>query len=146
MTTSIRFAFAVLAGFALVVAAPIAQAQKKKKKQVQEEKKPWWDAPQPRFSKSELGGVFTGTIDMRGDAKVKDKTTYKAIAVRLGEGGKDATVIFDTEMMRMACAVPDRPVMFNTYRDGLGGAAGFMGAAGLALHAWEKDTLYPIGQ
>ena len=34
----------------------------KKKTQVQEEEKPWWDAPQPRFSKSELGGVFSGTI------------------------------------------------------------------------------------
>ena len=32
------------------------------KKQVEEEKKPWWDAPQPRFSKSELGGVFSGTV------------------------------------------------------------------------------------
>ena len=40
------------------------------KNQVEEEKKPWWDAPQPRFSKSELGGVFSGTVDMRGDAKV----------------------------------------------------------------------------
>ncbi|MFP6855818.1 MAG: DUF6797 domain-containing protein [Roseibacillus sp.] len=118
----LRLVLTALVTTALVATSPPALAQKKKKKQVQEEKTPWWDAPQPRFSKSELGGVFTGTIDMRGDAKVKDKTTYKAIAVRLGEGGKDATVIFDTEMMRMACAVPDNPVMFNTYRDGLGGA------------------------
>ena len=52
------------------------------KKQIEEEKKPWWDAPQPRFSKSELGGVFTGTIDMRGDVKVSDRTIFKAVAVR----------------------------------------------------------------
>ena len=47
------------------------------KNQVEEEKKPWWDAPQPRFSKSELGGVFSGTVDMRGDAKVSHRTIYK---------------------------------------------------------------------
>lgn len=98
------------------------------KKQIEEEKKPWWDAPQPRFSKSELGGVFTGTIDMRGDVKVSDRTIFKAVAVRLGKGGTAGTVLFDTEMMRMACAVPDKPVMFNTYRDGLGGAGHWVGS------------------
>ena len=100
--------------FLLAASAPLSA----QKKQVEEEKKPWWDAPQPRFSKSELGGVFTGTVDMRGDAKVSHRTIYKAVAVRLGKGGKAGTVLFDTEMMRMACAIPDRPVMFNTYRDG----------------------------
>ena len=98
------------------------------KNQVEEEKKPWWDAPQPRFSKSELGGVFSGTVDMRGDAKVSHRTIYKAIAVRLGEGGKNGTVLFDTEMMRMACAIPSKTVMFNTYRDGLGGAGHWVGS------------------
>ena len=100
----------------------------KKKTQVQEEEKPWWDAPQPRFSKSELGGVFSGTIDMRGDAKLKERTVYKGIAVRLGPGGESGTAVFDTEMMRMACAIPDKPVMFNTYRDGLGGAGHWVGS------------------
>ncbi|MED5418097.1 MAG: DUF6797 domain-containing protein, partial [Verrucomicrobiota bacterium] len=38
------------------------------------------------------------------------------------------TVLFDTEMMRMACAIPGRPVMFNTYRDGLGGAGHWVGS------------------
>lgn len=126
--TWFRLALAALASFGLLATSPQALAQKKKKKQIQEEQKPWWDAPQPRFSKSELGGVFTGTIDMRGDARLKDKTTYKAVAVRLGEGGKDGTALFDTEMMRMACAFPDRPVMFNTYRDGLGGAGHWVGS------------------
>ena len=110
--------------FLLAASAPLSA----QKKQVEEEKKPWWDAPQPRFSKSELGGVFTGTIDMRGDAKVSHRTIYKAVAVRLGKGGKAGTVLFDTEMMRMACAIPDRPVMFNTYRDGLGGAGHWVGS------------------
>ena len=116
----------LLATIALLLAAkgPL-HAQKK---QVEEEKKPWWDAPQPRFSKSELGGVFSGTVDMRGDAKVSHRTIYKAIAVRLGEGGKAGTVLFDTEMMRMACAIPNKPVMFNTYRDGLGGAGHWVGS------------------
>ncbi|NIP96857.1 MAG: hypothetical protein GWO24_26830, partial [Akkermansiaceae bacterium] len=114
--------------FAILWSSPLAEAQKKRKKQIEEEKNPWWDAPQPRFSRSELGGIFTGTIDMRGEVKVGDRTTYKAIAVRLGEGDERATVIFDTEMMRMACAVPDRPVMFNTYRDGLGGAGHWVGS------------------
>ncbi len=100
----------------------------KAKKQVQEEKKPWWDAPQPRFSKSELGGIFSGSIDMRGDAKVKERTIYKAIAARLGPGGESGTVVFDTEMLRMACAIPKKPVMFNTYRDGLGGAGHWVGS------------------
>ena len=56
------------------------------------------------------------------------RTIYKAIAVRLGKAGKAGAVIFDTEMMRMACAVPDKPVMFNTYRDGLGGAGHWVGS------------------
>ena len=65
---------------------------------------------------------------MRGEVKLKDRNTYKAIAVRLGEDGTAATAIFDTEMLRLACAVPDRPVMFNTYRDGLGGAGHWVGS------------------
>ena len=103
------------------------QNKQKKDKQVQEEKKPWWDAPQPRFSTSELGRTFSGTIEMRGAAPVKDRKTYKAIAVRLGDDGSAATALFDTEMLRLACAIPDRPVMFNTYRDGLGGAGHWVG-------------------
>ena len=100
-----------IAALALLGTTPPAEAQTKKKNQIQEEEKPWWDAPQPRFSRSELGRVFTGTIDMRGDAQVGNRTTYKAIAVRLGPDGTDGTVIFDTEMMRMACAVPEKAVM-----------------------------------
>lgn len=122
-----------------------SSAQKKKKgKQIQEENKPWWDSPQPRFSKSELGRTFSGTIEMRGDARVKDKNTYKAIAVRLGDDGSAATAIFDTEMLRMACAIPDRPVMFNTYRDGLGGAGHWVGSPYLFTAesgpAWANDA------
>ena len=123
--TQPAFLFSLVTTFVLLSGSHLLQAQKNK---IQEEKKPWWDAPQPRFSRSELGHVFTGTIDMRGDAKVRDRTIYKAIAVRLGEGGKAGTVLFDTEMMRMACAVPDKPVMFNTYRDGLGGAGHWIGS------------------
>lgn len=111
-----------------VLGFPLDAQPTRKKQQVEEEKKPWWDAPQPRFSKSELGGVFSGTIDMRGSVQVGDRTTYKAIAVRVGEGEDKATVVFDSEMMRMAGAVPDRPVMFNTYRDGLGGAGHWLGS------------------
>ena len=115
----------------------------KNKKQVEEEKKPWWDAPQPRFSKSELGGIFSGTIDMRGDVKVKERTIYKGIAIRLGPGGQSGTAVFDTEMMRMACAIPDKPVMFNTYRDGLGGAGHWVGSPYLFTSesgpAWADD-------
>ncbi len=98
------FAFAIC--FATLAATtPFCDAQKKKKKkkpQIQEEQKPWWDSPQPRFSTSELGRTFSGTIEMRDKAPVKDRNTYKAIAVRLGEDGKAATAIFDTEMLRMA--------------------------------------------
>lgn len=124
---SFRLAFISLAALGFLLSSSPLDAQKNKK-QIQEEKKPWWDSPQPRFSRSELGGVFTGTIDMRGEVQVKNRTTYKAIAVRLGKGGKNGTVLFDTEMMRMACAVPDKPVMFNTYRDGLGGAGHWVGS------------------
>jgi len=120
-----NFLISLAATSLLLVSSQPLEAQKK---QVEEEKKPWWDAPQPRFSKSELGGVFTGTIDMRGDVKVSNRTIFKAVAVRLGKGGAAGTVLFDTEMMRMACAVPDKPVMFNTYRDGLGGAGHWVGS------------------
>ncbi len=125
MKSTLRLLTCLLLPVFLSLTLPAAP---KNKKQVQKEKKSWWDAPQPRFSKSELGGIFTGTIDMRGDAKVGDQTTYKAIAVRLGDGGQDATVLFDTEMMRMAAAIPERTVMFNTYRDGLGGAGHWIGS------------------
>ncbi len=120
-----NFLISLAATSLLLVSSQPLEAQKK---QVEEEKKPWWDAPQPRFSKSELGGVFTGTIDMRGDVKVSNRTIFKAVAVRLGKGGAAGTMLFDTEMMRMACAVPDKPVMFNTYRDGLGGAGHWVGS------------------
>lgn len=125
MTSRLLFPALLLTLFFVV--SPELQAQKKKNKQVQEEKKPWWDSPQPRFSTSELGRTFSGSIEMR-ETPVKDKTVYKGIAVRLGEDGSDATALFDTEMLRMACAIPDRPVMFNTYRDGLGGAGHWVGA------------------
>jgi hypothetical protein len=134
---------------AVLIATPstlCAQKKEKKKKakQVQEENQPWWDSPQPRFSTSELGRTFSGTIDMRGEAPVKGRTTYKAIAVRLGEDGSAATTLFDTEMLRLACAIPDRPVMFNTYRDGLGGAGHWVGAPYLFTAesgpAWADET------
>ena len=140
-----RLMFAVLVvGIAALAPASHAQKKNKKKKQVQEEKKPWWDSPQPRFSKSELGQRFSGTIEMRGDVKVKDRNTYKAIAVRLGDDGAAATAIFDTEMLRLACAIPDRPVMFNTYRDGLGGAGHWVGPPYIFTAesgpAWADET------
>jgi len=119
------FLFSLVTTFVLLSGSHLLQAQKNK---IQEEKKPWWDAPQPRFSKSELGGIFTGTIEMRGEIKVGNRKVYKAIAVRLGKDGAAGTVLFDTEMMRMACAIPGRPVMFNTYRDGLGGAGHWVGS------------------
>lgn len=120
----LRLTLLVFSAFFALLGTLPCDAQKNR---IQEEKKPWWDSPQPRFSHSELGRVFTGTIDLRGDAPVKHRTIYKAIAVRLGKEGKDATVIFDTEMVRMVCAVPEKPVMFNTYRDGLGGAGHWVG-------------------
>lgn len=97
------------------------------KKRIKEEEKPWWDAPQPRFSKSELGQVFSGTIDLRGDVPVKPRTTYKAIAIKLGAEERLGTALFDTELLRLSAAIPERAVMFNTYRDGLGGAGHWVG-------------------
>ncbi|MEC8943103.1 MAG: hypothetical protein VYC95_10235, partial [Verrucomicrobiota bacterium] len=68
--TQPAFLFSLVTTFVLLSGSHLLQAQKNK---IQEEKKPWWDDPQPRFSRSELGDVFTGTIDMRGDAKVRDR-------------------------------------------------------------------------
>ena len=68
--------------------APDATGQKKPKK-------PWYEQPQPRFANSDLGRVFSGTIDLRDSRR---DTTRKALAIRVGdslEAGKTATVIFD---------------------------------------------------
>ena len=87
--------------------------------------KPWWEAGQPRWAKSDLGGVFSATIDLRG---AKPATVFKAIAVSLGDKGNRVTAVFDTEMLSLVTAVPEHGVMFNTYRDGLGGSGHWLGA------------------
>ncbi len=77
---------------------------------------------QPRFASSDLGRVFSATIDTRGPLK---HTVNKALAIRLGDSlddGNGATVLFDTELLQFSAAATDRFVLFNTYRDGLGGA------------------------
>ena len=51
----------VLAFVLVALVISPAAAQKKKPKQ----KKNWWDAEQPRFAKTDLGRVFSGTIDLR---------------------------------------------------------------------------------
>ena len=87
--------------------------------------KPWWEAGQPRWAKSDLGGVFSATIDLRG---AKPSTVFKAIAVSLGDQKNRVTAVFDTEMLSLVTAVPEYGVMFNTYRDGLGGSGHWLGA------------------
>ncbi len=89
------------------------------------EEKVWWEAAQPRWAGSDLGGVFSGTISLRG---ARPDKVFKAIAISLHEGGRRATAIFDTEMLNLVTAVPEHGVMFNTYRDGLGGSGHWVGA------------------
>ena len=73
--------------------------------------KPWWEAGQPRWAKSDLGGVFSATINLRG---AKPATVYKAIAVSLGGKSERVTAVFDTEMLSLVAAVAEHGVMFNT--------------------------------
>jgi hypothetical protein len=90
--------------------------------------KKWWEHPQPRFAKTDLGRVFSGTIDLRDSGR---QSTRKALAIRIGESleaDSSATILFDTELMQFSAAIPDRFVMFSTYRDGLGGAGHWVGA------------------
>ncbi|GAG30549.1 unnamed protein product, partial [marine sediment metagenome] len=89
--------------------------------------KEWWKQGQPRFAKSDLGRVFSGTIDLQNSRR---PATLKALAIRVGEpleAGTSATVLFDTELLRASGAVPDHFVAFNTYRDGLGGSGHRLG-------------------
>ncbi|MCP4847765.1 MAG: hypothetical protein GY899_07460, partial [Verrucomicrobiaceae bacterium] len=87
--------------------------------------KPWWEAGQPRWATSDLGGVFSATIDLRG---AKPATVFKAIAVSLGDKANRITAVCDSEMLSLVTAVPEHGVMFNTYRDGLGGSGHWLGA------------------
>lgn len=110
------FHFALIVCGLIFASASEATAQKK-----------WWEHPQPRFARSDLGRVFSGTIDLRDSGR---QTTRKALAIRVGEpleAGTSATVLFDTELLQFSAAIPDRFVMFNTYRDGLGGAGHWIG-------------------
>ena len=68
--------------------------------------KPWWEAGQPRWAKSDLGGVFSATIDLRG---AKPATVFKAIAVSLGEKGNRVTGLeigIYREPFNKPCAMP----------------------------------------
>lgn len=114
--------FTVLMTIFLTVVLTVTTASPQKKP-----KKHWWEAGQPRFAKTDLGRVFSGSIDLRDSGR---KSTLKALAIRVGDeltAGKSATVLFDTELLRVSGAIPDRFVMFNTYRDGLGGAGHWAG-------------------
>lgn len=108
------------------------------------QKKAWWNAGQPRFAKTDLGRVFSGSIDIRQSRR---KPTLKPLAIRVGalppDEGANATFVFDTELLRASAAIPDRGVMFNTYRDGLGGAGHWIGPPYLFTTrrepGWAKD-------
>ncbi|MEM7391981.1 MAG: DUF6797 domain-containing protein, partial [Verrucomicrobiota bacterium] len=89
--------------------------------------KDWWDAGQPKYASSDLGRVFSQTFDLRNNPV---KKIYKPLIIRVGndlDGGPRATVVFDTELLSMVTAIPDRFAMFNTYRNGLGGSGNWMG-------------------
>ncbi len=109
----------------LVLAA--AEAQKPKEKKPPKPKKAWYEAKQPKYAQSDLGRVYRQSVQLR-DTSQGD--IYKPISIRVGdlEKGPQATVIYDTEAMRMAAAIPDRFLMFNEYRNGLGGAGNWVGA------------------
>lgn len=112
---------AVTALISLLACAWVPGADKPK------DDKLWYTEPQPRFAKTDLGRVFSGSIELRGTGQ---RHTAKAIAIRVGdtlEPGATATVIFDTELLRASAAIPNRGVMFNTYRDGLGGSGHWVG-------------------
>ena len=92
-----------------------------------DDSKPWHDQIQPRFAKADLGRVWSGTVDLKGSGR---PPTLKGLAIRVGEElapGRSGTVLYDTELLRASAAIPDRFVMFNTWRDGLGGAGHWMG-------------------
>ena len=96
----------VLTGLCLAMMCTGAQAQKKKKKKPPQAAQ-WWKAKQPRFAGAQMGPVFSATIDARNGIA---GTTYKGQAIRIGDpsgGGKYATFLFDTELLRASAAVPD---------------------------------------
>lgn len=109
-----------------LILAATAQAQKKNKKEPKP-KGPWYEAKQPVYADSDLGRVFRQTVDLRDTDQAR---VYKPISIRVGDlkNGPQATVIYDTETLRMAAAIPDRFLMFNEYRNGLGGAGNWVGA------------------
>ena len=103
---------------------------------------PWHMKPQPRWAATELGPVFSATINAGAGGQ-----TEKAIAIRLGApkdlSGQDATIVFDTELLRMSAGITDHFVSFNTYRDGLGGTGHQVGEPFVFTNpdepGWAKD-------
>ena len=100
-----------------------AEAQKKKNKK---EPKVWYEAAQPNYAKTDLGRVYRQTVTLRD---TKQGHIYKPVCIRVGdlENGPQATLIYDSEELRLAAAIPDRFLMFNTYRNGLGGTGNWVG-------------------
>jgi hypothetical protein len=91
-------------------------------------KKAWHEANGPKFAESDLGRVFCGSFVLDGG---QTRQINKCMAIRLGDElgvGKEATILFDKELLCMAAAIPNRFAAFNTYRNGLGGAGHRVGA------------------
>ena len=106
----------------ILLASVTTFAQNNNKKD-KKPKKPWYEAAQPNFAKSQLGRVYANTLDFR-DSDVA--TVEKPQIIRLGDD-HDVTVVFDTERLMMVAAIPARFAMFNTYRNGLGGSGNWIG-------------------
>lgn len=96
-----RVVSAVVLSAVIVPPALIAQAPK----QTQELK---WD-------KMDLGPFHTGTF------KIKDQVTAKGIAIKVGAGEEQATVLFDPELMRVSAAWTGGFVNIPRGRGGLEG-------------------------
>lgn len=117
----------LLAAF-LVVPAFAADKKNKKKKNEKKESSVWYEAKQPTYAQTDLGRVYGGSFKIKGG--LSDRVR-KCMAINVGDGkgaGKEATLLFNKEMLGFAAAIPDRPVMYNTYRNGLGGSGHVVGA------------------
>ena len=108
---------------ALMLAFCVVSTHAQKDKKKPKPKKEWWDAGQPKFAQSDLGRVFCQSVQGRDSQR---PSVPKAVSIRLGDA-QEVTAVFDSELMVMAMAVPDRFVMFNTYRNGLGGSGNWLG-------------------
>ena len=94
--------------------------------------------PEIKWDKMDVGPFQTGTF------KVKDQIIAKGIAIKVGHGGDEATLLFDPELMRMSAGWTGGFITFPRGRGGLEGPiapAGTIKFSTAYAPGWSKGEI-----